>query len=106
VIRVVNINLEPHWKTHKDYIYIGRGSKYGNDATRLTIGKTKARVQVKTREESIEWYRRDLDKKMQSNPALLLTLVRELDNKILGCYCKPLSCHGDVLADLIDGGII
>lgn len=105
MIRVVNINLEPHWKTHKDYIYIGRGSKYGNDATHLAIGKTKAKVQVKTREESIEWYSRELDKAIETNPALLLTLVKELKGKILGCYCKPLQCHGDVLAKLVDDSI-
>ena len=30
----------------------------------------------------------------------LLDQIHELENKILGCWCKPLPCHGDVLAEL------
>ena len=26
----------------------------------------------------------------------------ELKDKVLGCWCKPLACHGDVLADIAD----
>ena len=27
---------------------------------------------------------------------------RELKGKVLGCWCKPASCHGDVIAEIID----
>jgi hypothetical protein len=30
--------------------------------------------------------------------------VLELKGKQLGCFCKPLSCHGDVLAEWLDRG--
>ena len=30
----------------------------------------------------------------------LLDQIHELEDKILGCWCKPLPCHGDVLAEL------
>jgi hypothetical protein len=30
-----------------------------------------------------------------------MAALPELKDKILGCYCKPLACHGDVLVDLI-----
>lgn len=33
----------------------------------------------------------------------LLAALPELKGKRLGCYCKPLPCHGDVLAELADG---
>jgi hypothetical protein len=26
----------------------------------------------------------------------------ELKDKILGCYCKPLSCHGDILKKYVE----
>ena len=28
--------------------------------------------------------------------------LSELEGKVLGCWCKPLSCHGDVLLELLD----
>jgi len=27
--------------------------------------------------------------------------LKELDGKILGCFCKPKACHGDVLINII-----
>lgn len=32
----------------------------------------------------------------------LLSSLPELEGKILGCWCKPDPCHGDVLVDLFD----
>lgn len=31
----------------------------------------------------------------------LLAALGELRGKVLGCWCKPLPCHGDVLVDLV-----
>ena len=36
-----------------------------------------------------------------SRPDLLARLP-ELKGKVLGCWCHPLTCHGDVLAELAD----
>ena len=35
------------------------------------------------------------------NPDLINSLY-ELEGKVLGCWCKPNSCHGDVLVELIN----
>ena len=32
----------------------------------------------------------------------LMAALGELHGKQLGCWCAPLSCHGDVLAELAD----
>jgi hypothetical protein len=32
----------------------------------------------------------------------LLGCLGELKDKVLGCYCKPLACHGDVLVELVE----
>ncbi len=67
-------------------LYIGRGSKWGNPFVIGTDG---------TREEVIAAYRQYL----LSSPELMDSL-HELDGQILGCFCKPAACHGDVLVDL------
>lgn len=76
-----------HHKKENYDIYIGRPSKWGNP---FTIGKDG------TRKEIIEKYR----KYILSNKELLGSLD-ELEGKVLGCWCKPKSCHGDVLVELI-----
>jgi len=35
------------------------------------------------------------------NPELLKELEK-LRGKILGCWCKPKACHGDVIIELLD----
>lgn len=71
-------------------IFIGRGSKWGNP---FMIGIDG------TRDQCIWKYRQQL----LSNPVKLAAVKRELKGKVLGCYCKPLPCHGDVLAEIADG---
>lgn len=77
---VVNI------KHHRCDVYIGRGSKWGNP---FVIGKGSGRGEVLARYE----------KYILNNPILLADL-HELDDKVLGCWCKPLACHGDILVSL------
>ena len=69
-------------------VYIGRGSKWGNP---FMIGRDGSRKQV------IDKYREYINKKPE-----LLECLNELKGKRLGCYCKPLACHGDVLVELAD----
>lgn len=80
--KVVNLKQE------KYDVYIGRGSKWGNP---YKIGKHG------NRNEIIEKYR----KYIMSKPELLSDL-KELEGKTLGCFCKPEKCHGDILKELID----
>jgi hypothetical protein len=32
----------------------------------------------------------------------LLRRIPSLNGKVLGCYCAPAACHGDMLADLVE----
>ena len=50
------------------------------------------------RERVIEKYRAYV----LATPALLAAVKPELKGKVLGCWCAPQSCHGDVLAELAD----
>lgn len=88
--RVVNLNQE-------DYdIFIGRGSKWGNPYTHIKDRQTLADHIVDTREEAIESYRDYI-----LNNEDLMNSLSELEGKVLGCYCKPQSCHGDILLELL-----
>ena len=80
--KVVNLN------TNNYDVYIGRPSKWGSP---YSIGKDGSRKDV------IEKYR----KYLLSNKKLLNDL-HELEGKILGCWCKPKPCHGDVLVELVE----
>ena len=83
-----------HCKKAPYDIYIGRPSKWGNPFSHKN--GTLARFKVDTREQAILAYREYL----RTSP--LLYDLMELDNKVLGCWCKPLSCHGDILVEAIN----
>lgn len=73
-------------------IYIGRGSKWGNPYSHI-YGNG---IYVSTREIAIEKY-----KEYIMNKPELLKDLHELKDKVLGCFCKPKACHGDILIQLI-----
>ncbi len=77
-----------HCKREKHDIYIGRPGPWGNP---FQIGEHG------TREEVIALYERWI----RVNPKLLARLG-ELRGKILGCWCHPKPCHGDVLVKLVE----
>ena len=78
---VVNLNDEEY------DVYIGRGSDWGNPYPVW---------EFKNREDCLKAYKWYL---LNTRPDLLDRLD-ELKGKVLGCYCKPQSCHGDFLAEL------
>jgi hypothetical protein len=84
-----------HMKKEKYDIYIGRPSEWGNPFSHRN--GTLAAYKVDTREEAVAAYR----KWLLAKPELLKRLP-ELKGKVLACWCKPLACHGDVLAELAD----
>ncbi len=75
-----------HCKREKFDVYIGRGGKWGNP---FVLGKDGTREEVIAKYEA--WLAR------QSH---LIAALPELRGKVLGCWCAPQSCHGDVLLRL------
>ncbi len=86
-----------HWlASSPDHVYIGRsmihyvkgavGSKWANPFKVDKIGRDAA---IQKYEEFI-----------RGNPELMESLG-ELENKVLGCWCHPEACHGDVLIKLL-----
>ena len=74
-------------------VYIGRPSKWGNPFSHLPTAH--ARWKVDTREEAIAKF----EVWIKTQPHLMRALP-ELKGKVLGCWCSPKACHGDVLARL------
>lgn len=73
-----------------DYdVRIDRETQWGNP---FRIGEDGNRTEVIAR--YAKW--------IQAKPELLADLPL-LRGKRLGCWCKPLPCHGDILAKLADG---
>lgn len=77
-----------HCQRERFDVYIGRPSKWGNP---FHIKPGFSRTDV------IRLYRAWLE---HNRPDLIDAAKIELRGKILGCYCAPLPCHGDVLAEL------
>ena len=80
--KVVNLRKERY------DVYIGRGSKWGN---KFVIGKDGDREEVVRKYK--EWLLQNKE---------LLGYLHELKGKVLGCFCKPKACHGDVLVELVN----
>lgn len=80
----------PGWRTNPQYVFIGRGSKWGNEYSHLQYSQAKYRV--KTRDEAVSSF-------VEHQLPKLLPFISELGpNKILVCYCHPQSCHGHALS--------
>jgi hypothetical protein len=82
--RVVHLRREPF------DVRIDRQTRWGNP---FKVGRDGTRAEV------IEKYRAYL----LDSPELMAALP-ELRGKVLGCWCSPLPCHGDVLVELANGG--
>ena len=101
--RVVNIRV-----SKVGCVYIGRVSgsdfHWGNPFGRR--GNLVA-VRVSSREEAVSCFRRwlvgsaflDVE---QGRRQWIIDHIGELRGKVLGCFCAPAACHGDVLARLAD----
>jgi len=95
ITRVINIKKENEYQSVKStpkYEYIGRGSYWGNPYSMYEGGDD--------RNEVIRKYKYDFD--YEKFPNKEKKEVYKLAGKRLGCFCKPQSCHGDILADYLN----
>lgn len=80
-----------HCKREKCDVYVGRPSKWGNKWSDRP--GTMAEFVCASREEAIQKYHEWI----MHQPDLISAARRELKGKVLGCWCAPNPCHGDIL---------
>jgi len=76
-----------HCKKDKYDVYIGRPGPWGNP---FEIGKDGDREEVV--EKYAEW--------LLAQPELVEKAKQELKGKVLGCWCAPKLCHGNILEQI------
>lgn len=74
-------------KGEKYTVYIGRGSIFGNQ---FRIGLDGTRGEVIAKYEAC----------VQNNDEIMKAIFDLCETDILGCYCSPLPCHGEVIIKL------
>lgn len=71
-------------------VYIGRPSDFGNP---FPVGKD--------RKKAIKLYENYFLEKIEVD-AEFKQKVLALRSKKLGCFCKPLACHGDIIVEYLE----
>jgi hypothetical protein len=84
ITTVVNLQNSPY------DVYIGRPSIFGNPYSMKSY----------TRKMCIELYKGYFKYKL--NLPVFREEVLKLKGKTLGCYCKPLACHGDIILEWLN----
>ena len=106
------------WNSHgnEDYSqeptnhYIGRSKTFnplGNPFTHNGVKSNLAKLSFKTREEAIEAYKQYFNQ-LYGNDERITKAFDEIYEEYksgkdvyLQCFCKPLPCHGDYLAEML-----
>lgn len=89
--KVVNLFKEPY------DVYIGRAGK-GQDGY---FGNPFPLKKGEDRGATIERYKAYFYNRIETDSEFKNRIL-ELKNKTLGCFCKPNSCHGDVIKEYLD----
>jgi hypothetical protein len=85
------------WIKDPNNVYIGRKVQY-IDGTYNSIFRNPYSAKKYGRNQCIELY-----KKYITNDVELMEKIKTiLKGKTLGCWCKPLVCHGDVIIELFN----
>jgi hypothetical protein len=99
-IEIVNVH-----EFKGDHVYVGRGSPLGNPfSNRSSNFET---VKVSSRDEAIDQYRIWLKEQLKFNTpqtrAIAECVAKLVANKkiVLGCFCTPLRCHAEVIAEFL-----
>ena len=91
MIRTHVVNLH-HYTGKKDVITIDRHTLFGNQ---FHINDDMSREEVIQAYRSYFYHRLILDWYFKRE-------LMKLKGQILGCWCKPLPCHGDVIAEYLN----
>lgn len=83
------INIRDRKPGDQFYLYAGRGGPLGNP---FKIGQGGTRDDVC--DKFATW--------APTQPKVMATIAKIKPGTVLGCYCKPLRCHADWIAEQVD----
>ena len=55
-----------------------------------------------TKGSTLKCFKLYFDKRLEEDPEFKRRTIK-LKGKVLGCFCKPDKCHGDIIADYLEG---
>jgi hypothetical protein len=84
------------WCNNTNNVYIGRDMSFYVKGAKASKWANPYPSKIYGRQKCLELY----EKYILDNKELLSQL-HELRGKNLGCWCKPLECHGDILTKLL-----
>ena len=96
-VQVVHLKIKNGTIVQNCDVYIGRAWNMGGWKLNQSIWHNPFSAKQYGRDECINKY----EHYIRSKPELLNQL-KTLRGKVLGCWCHPLKCHGDVLARLVN----
>ena len=120
MIYVYNIHNEDH-SDKENCFYCGRTkdpitklncNPLGNPYTHNGVRSSLTKLSFKTRDEAIEAYGRYFDAAYGVDEGLTKAFdeiyehYKNGEDVWLGCFCKPLSCHCDIIADRLQRKLI
>ena len=93
-VRVRKATFE-HWSSSPDHVYIGR------DMTHIVTGAVGSKWQnpFPSQDYGVQECLVRYEEHVRGSKELLNSII-ELEGKVMGCWCKPSPCHGDVLIKL------
>lgn len=103
-IHVYNIKKETHEDSPNNFL-ICRPYILGNPYTDIKDGHTLASFVVNNRDTAIDLYDNYFDVMYSGNLEFKKTideiynLYKNGEDVYLGCFCKPLRCHGDIIVN-------
>ena len=113
-IIVYNTKNEDHTTEPNNY-YCGRskdGNPLGNPYTHNGVKTNLAKLSLKTREEAIEAFGKYFDLMYGTDEELTKAFneiyehYKKVEDIYLQCFCKPLPCHCDIIADRLQRKLI
>ena len=114
MIYIYNTNFEDH-TSHKNNFYCGRsrdGNPLGNPYTHNGKRTNLAKLTVPTREMAIKAYEMYFDAMYGKDESFtnafdkIYEQYKKGEDVYLQCFCKPLPCHCDIIADRLQRKLI
>lgn len=111
MIYVYNSHNEDFTLKSNNY-YIGRPSILGNPFTHNGVRTNLAKLSFKTREDAIAAYDKYFDTMYGKDDEFTKAFdeiyehYKNGEDIYLQCFCKPLACHGDIIANKLQKKLI